>query len=99
MAGIARGNIDYATTHSNSSNTHTQPNQTIYVGKGSVYVNGQQAIVKGDKVRCGEEALGSSSTVFIGGKGVHRKGDACDSHKGTYSPSICATGSTNVFAN
>lgn len=100
MAGIARANIDYASTHS-AGETHTAPAQTIYVGSGgqNVYVNGQVAIVDQDVTLCGEKVKEFSSNVFINGKGVHRLGDLLDSHEGTFSPSVCVSASSNVFAN
>lgn len=100
MAGIARAGIDFASTHSNGS-THTAPAETLYVANAgaNVFVNGKAAIVQGGQVLCGELALIGSSTVFIGGKGVHRLGDLCDSHAGSYSPSVCVQASSNVFAN
>lgn len=97
--GMARANIDFATTHSNSD-THVAPAQTKYVaGAGaSVYVNGQPAIVLGDSIACGDIVVETSTKVFIGGKGVHRLADELSAHAGSYSPSICAQASTNVFA-
>lgn len=100
MAGIARANTDWATTHSNGDDTHSESAQTIYLaGAGSsVYINGQPAIVQGDYVACGEIVVEASATVFIGGKGVHRLGDKLDSHTGTYSLSVCDVASGDVFA-
>lgn len=102
MAGIARANTDWATTHTplSGGTPHIEPAQTIYLaGAGSsVYVNGQPAIVLGDSVACGELTIEASSTVFIGGKGVHRLGDRLESHAGTFTPSVCAVASGDVFA-
>lgn len=97
--GIARANIDWATTHV-QSDVHTEPGDTMYMpgANMTVFVNGQPAVVQMDSVMCGELAIGCSTTVFIGGKGVHRLQDLCDSHAFTYSPSVCAVASTNVIA-
>lgn len=99
MAGIARANVDWATTHEDGE-THTAPAQTIYLAgaAANVYVNGQPAIVQGDSTACGEIAVEASGSVFINGKGVHRLGDKLDSHDGNFSPSECASASANVFA-
>lgn len=99
MPGIARGNIDFASSHSNGD-THTAPVETIYVGNpaSKVFVNGFHAVAQLDQVGCGEKALGCSSTVFIGGKGVHRLNDRCDSHAFQYTPSFCEQASANVSA-
>jgi uncharacterized Zn-binding protein involved in type VI secretion len=99
MAGIARANTDWASTHMNSD-VHLEPVMTLYLpGNGAtVLINGQAAITQFDSVLCGELAIGCSSTVFINGRGVHRLGDMLDSHVGTYSPSVCASASSNVFA-
>lgn len=98
MAGIARANIDWASTHINGD-THSAGARTLYVPgfASNVYVNGQPAIVQGDRTACGEITIGASSSVFINEKGVHRLGDKLDSHAGTYSPSVCASASTDVF--
>lgn len=97
--GIARSTIDYASAHSNGS-SHTSPDQTFYVaGAGSkVLVNGFPAIVQLDTAACGDIAIGCSTSVFINGKGVHRITDELDSHVGTYSPSVCDSAASNVFA-
>jgi hypothetical protein len=97
--GIARGTIDYATTHT-GGDTHIAPAETLYVGGAgaTVFVNGFPAIVQGDIAICGDIAVGCSGTVFIGGRGVHRLNDALDSHVGTYTPSVCAVAAVNVFA-
>ena len=99
MAGIARGTIDFASTHVGSS-THTSPAQTKYIGGSNcdVYVNGFPAIKRLDLVGCGEFALTASTKVFINGLGVHRLNDLLDSHAGTYSVSVCESASTDVFS-
>lgn len=96
MTGIARGGIDYASTHDG----HIEIIDTLYLpGAGSsVYVNGFPAIKQFDVAACGDVAIGVSSKVFIGGRGVHRLGDPLDSHAGTYSPSFCAAAAQDVYA-
>lgn len=97
--GIARGTIDYASTHINGD-MHVAPAQTLYVGGAgaTVFVNGFPAIMQGDVAMCGDIAVGCSATVFIGGRGVHRLTDQLDSHIGTYTPSVCVSAAGNVFA-
>lgn len=94
--GIARGLIDYASTHSD----HIEIIDTIYVPSAgsNVFVNGFPAVVQFDTAACGDIAIGCSTKVFIGGKGVHRLTDPLDSHMMTYPPSFCAAAATNVFA-
>ena len=96
MAGIARATIDYASTHDG----HTAPAETIYVASAgaSVYVNGFPAVKQLDVALCGDIAIEASTKVFVQGRGVHRLTDSLDSHAGTYSPSVCASASSNVFA-
>lgn len=97
--GIARANIDYAITHTNGSVTHVAPAQTIYVAsQAEVFINGQPGIVLSDLTACGDTVIGTSSSVFIGGKPVHRLTDSLTAHEGTFSPSVCAQASTDVFA-
>jgi len=101
MAGIARANIDFAITHIPLSGgaPHIAPSMTKYIpGGAKVFVNGQAAIVLNDSTACGDTVIETSTKVFVGGKGVHRLGDKLTAHMGTYSPSICAQASTDVFA-
>lgn len=78
------------------SNPH---HRTSYVAdlNSKVYAEGNLAIVQGDITGCGDTALGCSSKVFIGGIGVHRKGDATGGH-GSWIPNAAATGSAKVSA-
>ena len=79
--------------------THVAPAQTLYVAsQGNVFINGQPAIVLADSTACGDTVIGTSMTVFVGGKGVHRLTDALTAHEGTFSPSVCAQASMDVFA-
>jgi uncharacterized Zn-binding protein involved in type VI secretion len=56
--------------------------RTSYVAglNSKVFVEGDLAIVQGDKTGCGDPAVGCSGKVFIGGIGIHRKGDATGGH-------------------
>ena len=51
----------------------------------------------GDKTSCTDPATGGSSTVFVNGKGVHRKGDATGGHA-SFVPNASNSGSGDVFA-
>lgn len=99
MPGIARGTIDFASTHE-LSETHLAPAMTTYVGAGgcTVFVNGFPAIKQMDQALCGDIAIQASTKVFIQGMGAHRLNDSLDSHAGTYTPSVCAQASSDVFA-
>ena len=79
--------------------------QTQYVAalNTTVYVNDRLAIVKGDKTGCNDPAVGGSSSVFIGGIGVHMKGDATGGHPAdscgeNWFPNASETASEDVFA-
>jgi uncharacterized Zn-binding protein involved in type VI secretion len=101
MPGIARGTIDFASTHSNGDeHTSTNPAETKYVPNigAKVFIDGYPAIAQDDLTECGQKAVGCSSKVFIGVKGVHRLDDLCDSHNGTYSVSRCEQASGTVSA-
>jgi uncharacterized Zn-binding protein involved in type VI secretion len=95
MPGIARVGLDFASTHSNGD-THVLPKYVS--GNAKVLINGKPAVVQDSALSCGDKAKGCSNKVLIGGKGVHRLGDAVDSHNGTYSPSACISASSNVIA-
>lgn len=100
MSGIARANVDYASTHTKDDTTHSASAETKYVSPSgaTVFIGGNSVITRGDTAACGDIAVGASTSVFVGGKGVHRLGDSLDSHSGSYSPSVCASASDNVFA-
>lgn len=96
--GIARANVDHASTHTHTytKTTHISPTY-LSSGNATVFVNGNPGVVVGDLLSCGEIAIEGSSTVFINGKGVHRLGDKCDSHASQFSPSYCESASSTVF--
>lgn len=73
--------------------------RTSYVAglNSKVYAEGNLAIVQGDTTGCGDPAVGCSAKVFIGGIGVHRKGDATGGH-GSWIPNAAASGSSKVSA-
>ena len=95
--GISRHGVD---THIGHASPKPDPfHQTPYISSGqdSVYVNGQLAIVVGDKTACGDPAVEGSSKVFINNKAVHRIGDGTGGHD-PWVPNAAATGSNNVKA-
>jgi uncharacterized Zn-binding protein involved in type VI secretion len=51
----------------------------------------------GDATACGDPVVGVSSKVFVGGKGVHRKGDATGGHT-TWPANASSEGSSKVDA-
>jgi uncharacterized Zn-binding protein involved in type VI secretion len=67
-------------------------------GSGSVFVNNEPIIRKGDKCLCGDPAVGASGTVFANNVPVHRLGDSTGGH-GNWVPNSAASGSSNVFAD
>ncbi len=104
MSGICVDQTDKNVGHASSC-----PNPfhqgTYRAGLNStVYVNGKLAIVIGDGMAgCADIAVGGSSTVFISGIAVHRKGDATSGHDlggcpGPFPANAAATGSATVFA-
>lgn len=99
MPGIARAIIDYATSHT-LGDTHDAPHETLYIANPAhkVFVNGMPIVAQFDSVACGEIAFQGSTSVFVGGKGVHRLNDLCDSHVFTWSTSVCGKASSDVFA-
>ena len=102
MPGIARATIDYSLTHTPLSGgiPHIQPAMTLYAGAGGkVFANGFEVITQDGKTICGDTVLQYSSKVFANGKGVHLLGHSMKSHNSTYTPSVCASASTNVVAN
>lgn len=98
MPGIVREKVDKHIGH--ASPTPNPFHQTSYVAstQSSVYVNGELAIVDGDKTACGDPAIEFSPNVYIEGKPVHRQGDATGGH-GSWVPNAALTGSTDVFVN
>lgn len=97
MPEVVRANADRHIGH--ASPTPNPFHRTPYVAglNSKVYVEGGLAIVEGDTTACGDPAVGKSSKVFIGGIGVHRKGDATGGH-GSWVPNAAATGSSKVWA-
>lgn len=104
MPGICIDQVDKNIGHASSC-----PNpfhQGVYKSslQSNVYINGKLAIVKGDGMAgCADIAVGGSSTVFINGIGVHRKGDSTSGHDlggcpGPFPANAASTGSSNVFA-
>ena len=98
MPGMVRANTDRNVKHEDPF-TPLPLHQTPYTKSGAnVFVNGEPAIVVGDKTECGDEALEGSPNVLINGKAVHRKDDATKGHD-RFLPSKAETGSENVFVN
>ena len=98
MPGIVRATLDKNVKHEDPF-TPLPLHQTPYTKSGAnVFVNGEPAIVVGDKTNCGDEALVGSPNVFINGKAVHRKDDATKGHD-KFLTSKAETGSENVFVN
>ena len=98
MPGMVRANTDRNVKHEDPF-TPLPLHQAPYTKSGAnVFVNGEPAIVVGDKTECGDEALTGSPNVFINGKAVHRKDDATKGHD-RFLPSKAETGSENVFVN
>jgi len=63
----------------------------------NVKAEGFDVIRAGDATACGDPVVGVSSKVFVGGKGVHRKGDATGSH-GSWVANASSEGSSKVNA-
>lgn len=97
MPEVCRAGSDSHNGH--ASSTPNPYHRTNYVAglNSKVFVEGDLAIVIGDSTGCGDPAVGGSSKVFIGGIGVHRKGDATGGH-GSWVPNAAATGSSKVSA-
>ena len=72
--------------------------QTAYAeGSPDVFTNGAKTVRIGDTTVCTDPATGGSSTVFVNGKGVHRKTDATGGHA-SFVPNASNSGSGDVFA-
>ena len=96
MPAISRVGKDKHIGH--ASATPNPYHQTPYAeGSSDVLVNAAAAVRFGDKTACGDPATGASSTVFVNGIGVHRKGDSTGGH-GSWVPNASVSGSPNVFA-
>tara|TARA_B100001564_G_C20165631_1_gene457375 strand:- start:172 stop:465 length:294 start_codon:yes stop_codon:yes gene_type:complete len=96
MPEVTRVNKDNHVGH--ASPTPNPFHQTAYaVGSENVLTNSEKTVRIGDTTSCGDPATGGSTTVFVNGIGVHRKGDATGGH-GSWIPNSSASGSDNVFA-
>jgi uncharacterized Zn-binding protein involved in type VI secretion len=96
MPEVTRVNKDKHVGH--ASPTPNPFHQTAYaVGSENVLTNSERTVRIGDTTSCGDPATGGSTTVFVNGIGVHRKGDATGGH-GSWVPNASASGSDNVFA-
>lgn len=96
MPEVTRVGVDKHIGH--ASPTPNPYHQTSYsTGSDNVFTNGNKTVRKDDQTACGDKAVGCSGTVFVNGRGVHRKGDATSGH-GSWVPNKSASGSGNVFA-
>ena len=96
MPEVTRVNKDKHVGH--ASPTPNPFHQTAYaVGSENVLTNSERTVRIGDTTSCGDPATGGSTTVFVNGIGVHRKGDATGGHA-SFVPNASASGSDNVFA-
>ena len=96
MPEVTRGGLDSLVGH--ASPTPNPFHQTAYaVGSETVLTNSERTVRIGDTTSCGDPATGGSTTVFVNGIGVHRKGDATGGH-GSWVPNSSASGSSDVFA-
>ena len=96
MPEVTRVGLDSHVGH--ASPTPNPFHQTAYaVGSENVLTNSEKTVRIGDTTSCGDPATGGSTTVFVNGIGVHRKGDATGGH-GSWIPNSSASGSDNVFA-
>ena len=96
MPEVTRVNKDKHVGH--ASPTPNPFHQTAYAtGSENVLTNSERTVRIGDTTSCGDPATGGSTTVFVNGIGVHRKGDATGGH-GSWIPNASASGSDNVFA-
>jgi len=81
---------------------HAKPrnpfHKTPYIAsQDKVNAQGGFIITQGDSTACGDPVAAFSSKVKIGGKGVHRKGDATSGHEG-WVPNSAASGRSKVKA-
>jgi len=89
------------TAHRHIGHASPTPNpahRTNYkASQSAVTVEGNDVIRQGDSTGCGDPVVGYSSKVFVGGKGVHRKGDATGGH-GSWPANASSEGSSKVNA-
>jgi uncharacterized Zn-binding protein involved in type VI secretion len=72
--------------------------KTAYnTGSSDVLTNGQKTVRIGDTTVCGDPAVVGSSTVFVNGLAVHRRGDATGGH-GCWVPNESESGAADVIA-
>jgi len=96
MPAITRVGLDKHVGH--ASPTPNPFHQTAYaVGSENVFTNDAKTVRIDDTTSCGDPATGGSETVFVNGKGVHRKDDATGGH-GSWVANKSESGSSNVFA-
>jgi uncharacterized Zn-binding protein involved in type VI secretion len=89
------------TAHRHIGHASPTPNpahRTKYkASQSAVKAEGNDVITQGDSTGCGDPVVGFSTKVFVGGKGVHRKGDATGGH-GSWPANASSEGSSKVNA-
>lgn len=96
MPEICRVDLDKHIGH--ASHTPNPYHQTRYKsGSPDVFIDDAPVVRQNDVTYCGDKAVGCSSTVFVNGRGVHRKGDGTSGH-GSWVPNAAASGSPTVEA-
>ena len=81
-----------------ASRTPNPEHRTYYkASQAKVKVEDRNVIRAGDETVCGDPVVGVSTKVFVGGKGVHRKGDATGGHE-TFVANASSEGSSKVNA-
>jgi len=89
------------TAHRHIGHVSPTPNpahRTKYkASQSAVKAEGNDVITQGDSTGCGDPVVGFSTKVFVGGKGVHRKGDATGGH-GSWPANASSEGSSKVNA-
>ena len=96
MAAVTRVGLDKHIGHASPTPNpfHSTPYAT---DSPDVFTNSAKTVRIGDTTGCSDPATGGSTTVFVNGIGVHRKGDGTGGH-GSWVPNLSASGSSNVFA-
>tara|TARA_Y100000004_G_C8860408_1_gene388813 strand:+ start:48 stop:344 length:297 start_codon:yes stop_codon:yes gene_type:complete len=93
---ISRVGLDKHIGH--ASPTPNPFHRTPYAtGSTNVKINGVPCVRFGDRTACGDTAVGSSISVRVNGRGVHRLGDSTSGH-GSWVSNASASGSLNVLA-
>jgi len=67
-------------------------------GSGSVFVNNMPCVRFGDTTLCKDMAIPLQGTVWVNNRPIATMGSLTSGHLPCYPPSICASGSSNVFA-